>query len=235
VVVGPVNSERRGQFFAQVFGHQRGFLCLAKKKPGTNILTQEYFRYPENLDDALFWIDRALPNHDLYFCAQLLSKQKRIKENVTDRVGALWADLDNCHPDTLLVKPSIALESSPGRYQALWRLEEPIAKDLAERLSHAIALYHKDDGVDQSEWDLTQFLRIPHTWNCKYGDAEHPTVKVPAAKTGYYRLEDFTAYDDGHQDTGEVHREPVPDLDGSPPVGELLGGCCSASDSSVTC
>jgi hypothetical protein len=99
----PVDFVKRQKFFEYLFGKQQGFLCLAKKTPGTKGLTEEYFRYPDELAKALFWIDEQLAGYDLYFCAQLLSKPKRVKENVTNKVGALWADLDACPPEKLLV------------------------------------------------------------------------------------------------------------------------------------
>jgi hypothetical protein len=162
MVVGPDFSERRGKFFTSVFGSYRGYLGLAKGKPDGSGWWERAFRYPEELDEALFWIDEALPSHNLYFCAQLLDKPKRVKESISE-VALLWADLDPCHPDKLLVEPTITLETSPKRYQAIWYLDEAIDGKLAEDMSHAIAIEHKGDGVDQSGWDRTQLLRIPFT------------------------------------------------------------------------
>jgi RepB DNA-primase from phage plasmid len=219
-VVGPDGTERRGRFFAQVFGSSQGYLCLAKKKPDGSGWRERSFRYPEDLDEALFWIDEALPTHNLYFCAQLLSKPKRIKENVPE-VALLWADLDPCPPSKLRVYPTFVLETSPYRYQAIWRLEEAIDGELAERLSHAIAREHEKDGVDQSGWDRTQLLRIPFTWNFKYGETEHPTVKILDARVGHYRVDDFKVYPPVTEPTGATDA-PVPNLDGPPTVEELL-------------
>jgi RepB DNA-primase from phage plasmid len=184
--------ERQGIFFASVFGPQEGYLCLAKIHGKTGNYTEKFFQYPDNLDDALDWADKYLPTCNLYFCAQLLEKPQRRKEHI-NKVAQVWADLDPCHPDKLLVPPSIAWESSPKRYQAIWRLEPPpIDGQEAEELSHRIALAHKDDGVDQSGWDLTQLLRIPGTRNFKY--EPHPTVAILDARPGHYRPDDFAGY-----------------------------------------
>jgi hypothetical protein len=133
-----------------IFGNQRGYLCLAKKI-GRSFL-EEYFSYPEQLDDALRWIDAAVLHNDLYFCPHLFkdkdyrrpsdNKGPRVKENVNDEITALWADLDYCHPAKLRLEPSIVLETSPDRFQALWLLDEPIDKITGEEICHRIAVAH---------------------------------------------------------------------------------------------
>jgi hypothetical protein len=192
LVVGPEFSKKRGIFFAQVFGRHEGYLCLARKNPHTKELREQYFSYPTQLEDALNWIDEYVPNHDLYFCAQLLTEKRRKKEFIKE-VALLWADLDPCPPEKLKVAPSVVLTTSDGRSQAIWRLEEAIDAFDAEDFSRRIAYWHKADGVDQSGWDLTQLLRVPFTFNFKY-PAPHPTVDITSVKLGYYRVEDFAAY-----------------------------------------
>lgn len=66
------------------------------------------------------------------------------------------ADPRRCHP-----APSIAIESSPGRYVGLWFTNKPTTEALNRRLAYHI-------GADKSGWDLTQVLRIPGTTNYKY-------------------------------------------------------------------
>jgi hypothetical protein len=181
-------SVKRGKFFAAVLGTDSGYLCLAKKTPGTNNLEQKFFWYPGELDDALAWIDKYVARFDLYFCPHLLSRKARNKDAVTETVPLLWADLDPCHPSKCKVAPSVAWETSPKRYQALWYLEKSIDKWDAEALSHAIAIAHKEDGCDQGGWDLTQLLRIPFTWNFKPGyrrngdQAPDATRRLPASR-----------------------------------------------------
>jgi hypothetical protein len=130
----------------------------------------------------------------MYYCAQLLTRRERIKESV-GLVTAAWADLDGCNPEKLKVKPSIVIESSPERYQALWLfsdLEDPAdAEDVSRRIAYA----HIDDGADKTGWDLTQLLRIPFTNNHKYRtDTGAPLVRVISTHDGTYSLEDFEGY-----------------------------------------
>lgn len=193
LVVGADFRERRGVFFAQTFGRHEGYLCIARIKLGNKSFNETFFKYPEDLDSTLDYIEESAPQYNLYFCAQLLTRQQRRKEYV-EKVAQVWADLDPCHPKKLLIPPTIAWESSPNRYQAIWRLEEAIDGYDAELLSHRIAYHHRMDGVDQSGWDRTQLLRIPFTTNFKYGPP-YPEGKIIEARKGHYRVEDFSVYE----------------------------------------
>lgn len=113
--------------------------------------------------------------HDLWFCPMTFIKPQRVKENVLDCPG-VWSDLDTCPPEALLAKPTTLVESSPGRYQALWLMYDPILPDMAEELSKRVAYYHAEEGADKSGWDLTQLLRVPWTLNLKYEPAAHVAV-----------------------------------------------------------
>jgi hypothetical protein len=204
------NRADQKSFFWRVFGRTSGFLCIARKR-GTEF-HQHYSAYPEKLDDALDYIAEYAEHFDLYYCAQLLDTPKRVKSNVKTCTAA-WADLDTCHPDTLLVKPSIVVETSTQRWQGLWRFEEPQEPQVAEQLSKRIARHHTDDGCDQSGWDLTQLLRVPLTHNHKYQDT--PQVSIVGYGPDTYRLTDFTAYppvadDNEHQDASETDAQPLP-------------------------
>ena len=106
---------------------------------------------------------------DVYF-APVNFRGPRRAENAK-KVSWVWADLDFVHPEKLKLRPTIAWQSSPGRYQALWELSEHVpAEDAAEcgkRMAYA-------EGADKGGWDITQVLRIPGTRNFKYPSA--PTV-----------------------------------------------------------
>lgn len=117
---------------------------------------------------------------DLYFCPVVFSEPHRKKEYAL-RTNVLWADLDPIHPDHCRIRPSIAWESSPGRYQALWFLNEEIEPDAAAELSKLIAY---GDGGDKGGWDLTQVLRIPGSLNFKYPN-KPPGRLLWASRTAY--------------------------------------------------
>lgn len=99
-------------------------------------------------------------DREIYFCPHGFSKPKRLKPYAV-MPNLLWADLDEADPRDMKIKPSIALESSPGRYVGLWVTDGPVTEELNRRLSYSV-------GADNSGWDLTQVLRVPGTTNHKY-------------------------------------------------------------------
>jgi len=195
---------KRGQFFRLLFGQEsKGFLCIAFRAPNKKGLIEEFYRWPDELESAQESIQQRMMTHNIYFCPTLSDRKRRIKDAITTSTCA-WADLDECDPQNLLVKPSFTLESSPGRYQALWCFDSLVDASDAEDLSHRIAYMHARQGADRSGWDLTQLLRVPFTFNRKveYGsDSLSPTVKIIDAVSARYSFEDFKKYPEvaGHE------------------------------------
>lgn len=112
----------------------------------------ELSKVPDFIDDN--------KDKDLYFCPHGFNEPSRRKEHaVAPRV--LWSDLDEVDPAKIKLKPTIAIESSPGRYVGLWLLDKEMDEVLNRRLSYFI-------GADKSGWDFSQVLRIPGTINYKY-------------------------------------------------------------------
>lgn len=106
---------------------------------------------------------------DLYWCPHGFEKPRRLK-----RFAAipklLWADLDESDPRNFGdLMPTVAWESSPGRFAAVWVLDRFMTEDLNRRLT-----YHLK--ADPGGWDLTQVLRIPGTLNHKY--VSKPKVRL---------------------------------------------------------
>jgi hypothetical protein len=204
-------SVNRETFFAMLFGKVSGIVCLAfLSSINRKDYREEFFEYPSQLPLMLDAINKGKVGYNVYFCPQLLSARKRVKENVLTTPCA-WADLDRCPPDIIQVGPSVAVESSPGRYQAYWVFDKPIDPDDAEDISRRIAYKHADDGADRSGWDLTQLLRVPYTYNYKYGadPANIPMVTTIEANRNLYRISDFEIYP---QAAGYQYLDvPIPD------------------------
>ena len=85
---------------------------------------------------------------------------RRLKDNSVDP-HMLYADLDEADPREITLRPTIAIESSPGRYVGYWLTDGPASEDLNRRLAYSM-------GADVSGWDRTQVLRVPGTRNFKY-------------------------------------------------------------------
>ena len=105
---------------------------------------------------------------DVYFCPHGFSKPRRLKEYaVLPRM--LWSDMDEVNPAKCPLKPTIAIESSPGRYVGLWLVDDEVTEAMNKRLSYFL-------GCDKGGWDLTQVLRVPRTVNHKY--VSKPKVRL---------------------------------------------------------
>lgn len=198
-------DERVQRLLTAVWGNRSGFVFLPYKEQPNN--WHETLGIPYT--GALPSLPELPGKSDQYFCPVVFSQPKRRKEYALS-TNLLWADLDPVHPDTCRIKPSVAWESSPGRYQALWFLTEEIEPDEAAALSKRIAY---TDGGDKGGWDLTQVLRIPGTRNYKYAAA--PEGKLLWAKSQAYAPEEIKgAYphlDNGHATAEELGWTSVPD------------------------
>jgi hypothetical protein len=123
------------------------------------------FKWPQDRDRIVKLI-MAHGDHDLYWCPNIFEYPWR-REDVAGDEHALWADLDEVDPRSIEdYPPTIAWESSPGRYQALWLAASGDFQGASwpgnenQRLT-----YHVD--ADKSGWDTTQLLRLPGWTNHK--------------------------------------------------------------------
>lgn len=180
----------KGLFFDYLFGVEEGFICVATAKPDRTGFAQTFFEWPHRRAEMLHFIEQRHKARNVWFGISLLKTQERSRGNSLP-MSFLWADLDETHPNSIpkeIPEPSMLLESSPGRYQAFWRLSELIdpldAQELSKRLAYAVS-------ADHSGWDLEQILRIPLTFNHKYLDS--PAVKLLYAKDERISVDAFTA------------------------------------------
>jgi hypothetical protein len=143
---------------AALWAQQPGEFFCASTKSQSGKWTDTFFARRE-----LSTFREFLRNHsdkDLYFCPHGFTKNARRKEFSVPPY-MLYADLDEVDPRTINWKPTIALESSPGRYVGFWLTDEAMSEDLNRRMTYAV-------GADHGGWDLTQVLRVPLTTNFKY-------------------------------------------------------------------
>lgn len=190
-------NQAREHFFKLVFGTQAsGYISIAYLDPNKKDMRTHWFKYPEEMPALLASIvNNSKTLCHAYFCPQLFAAPtKREKSNVSI-CTTVWADLDTCDPALLNVEPTVVIQSSPGRFQALWVMEKPTEPLVAEDISRRIAYFHSNHGADKSGWDLSQLLRIPYTANYKYGDSNSaPIVGIVTANRKAYRKSDFDCY-----------------------------------------
>jgi hypothetical protein len=125
------------------------------------------FHWPEERDEVIKHME-AHQDDDLYWCPNLFESKSRTEEWAMDE-HALWADLDEVNPYEIdeEYRPSIAWETSPGRYQALWlvmRGHDIQGASWRGRENQRLTYYL---GADRNGWDATQLLRIPGWKNHK--------------------------------------------------------------------
>lgn len=215
-------SEITQTFLESLFEHDQGYLCIATTRPPARRDTfhEEWFQWPDQEDKAIEYIEKVRDTHNVYFCVNIMSVPRRKKDNAIPQ-NIVWADLDACRPDQVDVPPQIVIESSPLRYQAIWRLDRKIDPLIAENYSKRIAYHHADLGVDKSGHDLTQLLRIPGTYNWKYATTEAPQVKLIVNSSTQISTELFDSIPDAEQAT-ELPDVAVPVLESLPSVESVV-------------
>jgi archaellum biogenesis ATPase FlaH len=140
------------------------FFCISTKDMKDD--WKDTFFSPEEFSKVKqFILDNEHKN--IYFCPHGFNRRSRSK---TEAVlpNLLWADLDFADPRKLKLKPTIAIESSPGRFVGIWVLKGTMTESMNRRMSYMI-------DADHGGWDLTQALRMPGTRNYKY--KSEPRVK----------------------------------------------------------
>jgi hypothetical protein len=174
-------------FFGMVWGDQTGNVVIGQMNqagPRGELDRSWDFKYPEQLDDLItFCLDRN--GTDLYYSPLIYGEMRdkktnrlrRIPENAVSSL-VVYQDSDTCQPDNFLVRPSIHVTTSAGKYQDLWMLHEAVSADDAALMSRKIAVAHREDGSDPSSWSANKFLRIPGTTNTRHGFPEVVTAEA---------------------------------------------------------
>jgi hypothetical protein len=219
----PQIRELQADFFEYIFGDKNGYVCISTAVPEVKSSWKDhFFRWPAQRKDVVNFIQEVQNNKNVWFGVNLLDKAKRLKENCLP-TNLVWADLDAQKPDTVEPVPSSHWQSSPGRYQAIWRLGRQISPDIAEEYSKRIAYAH--DYIDRSGWDLTQVLRVPFSRNFKYDGK--PQVELLAANEELLSADIFEALPEviGAEATNGAKPNDdraVPDIDELSPPEDII-------------
>ena len=120
-------------FFDYLFSKDQGYVVIATTRPPArrDTFKEQYFEWPAQKQELLDFVDKVAPSYNVYFCVNVFSVPKRLRENVIPQ-NLVWADLDACRPDQVDIPPQCVIESSPHRYQAIWRLDQKIDPLMAE-------------------------------------------------------------------------------------------------------
>lgn len=210
-----MNLERTLKIISAAWGDQEGYCFFPyidrQKQIDTGLRNAGYsegpdrpkgdprgvsFKWPEDRAEIVSHLrDNLSKKRDVYWCPSLFEFPQRRSDVAMDE-HCLWADLDEVDPRELALQPTIAWESSPDRYQALWIAEEGDFQGASwpgnenQRLTY-------DIGADPSGWDTTQLLRLPGWPNFKPERAEANGGKAPSGKLLWnsgprYTIEEFS-------------------------------------------
>lgn len=163
------------------------FVLCTKSQAGT--FRTHWFK-PEEFNELKGFIDDN-QDKDVYFCPHGFTRKER-KRDYAVPPKLLWADLDTAAPHGMRPKPTIAIESSPGRYVGLWIVDKPVTDDINRQLTYTV-------GADKGGWDFTQVLRVPNTYNYKY--KSQPKTRLLWDDGPIWRLEDIVRYLPEHRKT----------------------------------
>src|SRR5436190_3654258 len=140
---------------------------------------EEGYRFLSYRDSGGQWHEVALgpgdeikiPNKSktVYFCPNRFSEPRRKKEFVLPS-SWFYADLDETDPRTLdMLPPTMAWETSPGRYQAMWYLYDnkyPMVEGEKHRKINKRLNYYVD--ADKNGWSSSKALRVPGCVSVKH-------------------------------------------------------------------
>lgn len=212
---GSVNHEQRLKLISRAWGRKQKGYCFfpwidreeqrraGRRRAGFH--EGEAFYWPRDRDKIIDHLAEH-EDHDLYWCPSLFEYPNR-REDVAMDEHSLWADLDEVDPHTIEAEyqPTIAWETSPGRYQALWVISSGDIQGASwpgnenQRLTYYL-------GADLGGWDTVQLLRLPGWINHKYDD--RPRGKLLWHNHRTYLSDDFN-------DLPVVHGTATPGLAGA--------------------
>lgn len=159
-------------------GQPGKFFCISTKSARGK--WEDHFFARNELNQVADFV-RDHSDKDVYFCPHGFTKPRRLKPYAAIP-SLLWSDMDEADPREVKIKPTIAIESSPGRYVGIWVLDEEMTESANRRLAYLL-------GCDKSGWDLTQVLRVPGTRNYKYNS--HPRVRILWSDGPRYTLKEI--------------------------------------------
>jgi hypothetical protein len=115
-----------------------------------------------------------------------------IRHVYLDIDGGGKAALDKVLASPDIPKPHFVMESSPDKFQALWRVQE-FDREAAERIVRGMA---REFGADPNVFDSARILRIPGFRNHKY-ELPHYVKEIPGERADrIYTPADFPRYQD---------------------------------------
>lgn len=147
------------------------------------------------------------------------TKEGGRKDDDVTGVRAVWQEDDNGFTGTFPIEPSLVVRSSPGKFHRYWLVDGEWPADTQGRDDFKRVMYGlvRDYGSDRNATDISRCLRLPGTFNWKYGKPWPvrffgATPEEPLAR--YTRAQLLEAFG--------VEPEPVPDRSDEPATDDDL-------------
>jgi hypothetical protein len=156
------------EFFEAIFADGTGEAVLVLPNREGKPATDFWFSYPEQLEDMADFV-WSNEHTDVWFSPSLFHERDRHKEYAKS-LHILGADADTCEPENFREYPDIVVESSPGRFQVYWLIDEDDPEKVA-KVNRRIAQVHKAQGCDPSYVNPAKLMRVPGTSNGKHPGA----------------------------------------------------------------
>lgn len=107
---------------------------------------------------------------DVYFTPHSFTRQSNTvnRNDASALLDVAWVEVDDADipPDTFKPKPSIVVETSPGRHHLYWVLDEPTDASMVEKINYRLT-YGNGLKKDTGGWHLVKLLRVPGTASYK--------------------------------------------------------------------
>lgn len=143
---------------------------------------------------------------DLYICFTPVKDGKRIKPNAQDSY-IIAQDIDGA-PIPKDLPPSYYWETSPGKFQGVWILDNPVTPQEQEIINRKLVAKY---GFDPCGNDIVHYFRIPGTRNHKYASTFN--VSGMQGEGTVYRKRDIIKHlkDVDIRTITEIENEPIED------------------------
>jgi len=192
------------EWLAVVAINRRSGETVQRVSPARSNVSPEYQRWLRYLNAT---------GSDVYISLNTFKERARgrTKEDLKD-VRHLYLDLDEdgarkleaIRHDRAVPAPNYVLNTSPGKFQVIWRVEA-IGQDEAEAMLRTLA---QRFGGDPAATDSSRVFRLPGFNNKKYAEDFEVRVTREAPATQVYRADDFRIYGQDPQRAQAVSARP---------------------------
>ena len=172
---------------------------LQRISPARNIVGPDYQRWLRYLNAT---------GSDVYMSLNTFKDHARgrTKDDLRE-IRHLYLDLDEggagkleaIRQDNSVPAPNYVLNTSPGKFQVIWRVEG-MGQDQAEAMLRTLA---QRFGGDPAATDSTRVFRLPGFNNKKYPQDFQVTISRESSASQIYREEEFRVYRSGQERAGQ--------------------------------